>query len=125
MALNCILKGADVFSLAVAVAPVTSWRYYDTIYTEIYNGLPQDNPGGYDDNSPLNFADLLKGKLLLIHGTGDDNVHAQNSYQMAKALVRADKQFDMMLYTDDNHSMWPVGSRHIRRKIVDYVIENL
>jgi dipeptidyl aminopeptidase/acylaminoacyl peptidase len=125
MALNCILKGADVFALAVAVAPVTSWRYYDTIYTEIYNGLPQDNPAGYDDNSPLNFADRLEGKLLLIHGTGDDNVHAQNSYEMAKALVKAGKQFDMMLYTDDNHSMRPTGSRHIRRKIADYVIDNL
>jgi dipeptidyl aminopeptidase/acylaminoacyl peptidase len=125
MALNCILKGADVFALAVAVAPVTSWRYYDTIYTEIYNGLPQNNPSGYDDNSPLNFADRLKGKLLLIHGTGDDNVHAQNSYEMAKALVRAGKQFDMMFYTDDNHSMRPSGSRHIRQKIVNYVINNL
>jgi dipeptidyl aminopeptidase/acylaminoacyl peptidase len=125
MALNCILKGADVFALAVAVAPVTSWRYYDTIYTEIYNGLPQDNPAGYDDNSPLNFADRLTGKLLLIHGTGDDNVHAQNSYEMAKALVKADKQFDMMFYTDDNHSMRPTGSRHIRQKIVEYVIDNL
>jgi dipeptidyl-peptidase-4 len=125
MALNCILKGADVFALAVAVAPVTSWRYYDTIYTEIYNGLPEDNPAGYDDNSPLNFADRLAGKLLLIHGTGDDNVHAQNSYEMAKALVKAGKQFDMMLYTDDNHSMRPTGSRHVRQKIVDYVTRNL
>ncbi|MDR0907908.1 MAG: DPP IV N-terminal domain-containing protein [Rikenellaceae bacterium] len=125
MALNCILKGADVFALAVAVAPVTSWRFYDTIYTEIYNGLPEDNPAGYDDNSPLGFANLLKGKLLLIHGTGDDNVHVQNSLEMARALVGAGKQFDMMLYTDDNHSMRPAGSRHVRQKIVEYVIANL
>ncbi len=125
MALNCILKGADVFKLAVAVAPVTSWRYYDSIYTEIYNGLPQDNPGGYDDNSPINFAENLKGKLLLVHGSGDDNVHVQNSFEMAKALVKAGKQFDMMIYPDDNHSMWPNGSQNVRRKIVDYVIENL
>ena len=125
MALNCILKGADVFKLAVAVAPVTNWRYYDSIYTEIYNGLPQDNPGGYDDNSPINFAENLTGKLLLIHGTGDDNVHVQNSYEMAKALVKAGKQFDMMIYPDDNHSMRPVGAAQVREKIVDYVIENL
>ncbi len=125
MALNCILKGADVFKLAVAVAPVTSWRYYDSIYTEIYNGLPQDNPGGYDDNSPINFAENLKGKLLMMHGSGDDNVHVQNSFEMAKALVKAGKQFDMMIYPDDNHSMRPGGSQNIRQKIVDYIIENL
>ncbi len=116
ISLNCILKGADVFKAAVAVAPVTSWRY---------NGLPQDNPAGYDENSPINYADLLRGKLLLVHGTGDDNVHLQNSMEMAKALVAADKQFDMMTYTDDNHSMWPSGGRHVRQKIVDWVIANL
>jgi dipeptidyl aminopeptidase/acylaminoacyl peptidase len=125
IALNSILKGADVFALAVAVAPVTSWRYYDTIYTEIYNGLPADNPAGYDENSPVNYASLLRGKLLLVHGTGDDNVHVQNSYEMAKALVEADKKFDIMIYPDDNHSMRPTGSTHVRRKIVDYIIGNL
>jgi dienelactone hydrolase len=124
VALNAILKGADVFALAVAVAPVTSWRYYDTIYTEAYNGLPQNNPEGYDDNSPVNYAGLLRGKLLLVHGTGDDNVHVQNSYEMARALVVAGKQFDMMTYTDANHSMSPGGGRHVRAKIVDYVITN-
>ncbi len=125
IALNSILKGADVFAAAVAVAPVTSWRFYDTIYTEIYNGLPTDNPAGYDDNSPINYAGLLRGKLLLAHGTGDDNVHVQNSYEMAKALVAADKKFDMMIYPDDNHSMRPHGSDHVREKIVDWVIANL
>ncbi len=125
VSLNSILKGADVFKAAVAVAPVTSWRFYDTIYTEIYNGLPQDNPAGYDNNSPINYAELLRGKLLLIHGSGDDNVHVQNSMEMAKALVAAGKQFDMMIYPDDNHSMWPSGGLHVRRKIVDWVIANL
>lgn len=125
MALNCILKGADVFKMAVAVAPVTSWRYYDTIYTEIYNGLPQDNPGGYDDNSPIHFAKNLKGKLLLIHGTDDDNVHVQNSMAMAKALIEAGKHFDMMIYPDDNHSMYPTGSHHIRETMIAYTLENL
>lgn len=125
IALNSILKGAEVFKLAVAVAPVTSWRFYDTIYTEIYNGLPQENPAGYDDNSPLHYAHLLQGKLLLIHGTGDDNVHLQNTLEMTKALVAAGKQFDMMTYTDDNHSMRPSGTHHVREKIVEYVKENL
>lgn len=82
MALNCILKGNDVFRIAIAVAPVTSWRFYDTVYTEIYNGMPQDNPSGYDDNSPVRFADRLEGKLLIAHGTADDNVHIQNTYEM-------------------------------------------
>ena len=123
--LGAILKGNDVFALAISVAPVTSWRYYDTVYTEVYNGLPQDNPSGYDDNSPVNFADMLKGKLLLIHGTADDNVHVQNSYMMAEALVKADKKFDMVIYPNDNHSMYPNGSGHIRDKMMRYVIENL
>ena len=125
MALNCILKGADVFKMAIAVAPVTSWRYYDTIYTEVYNGLPQDNAAGYDDNSPINFADRLQGKLLLIHGSADDNVHVQNSMEMASALIRAGKQFDMMIYPDDNHSMVPSGVHNIREKMVEYTLKNL
>lgn len=125
MALGCILKGADVFSMAIAVAPVTSWRYYDTIYTEVYNGLPQDNPSGYDDNSPINFADRLQGKLLIVHGSADDNVHFQNSVEMTRALNRAGKQFDMMVYPDANHSMMPGYSRAIREKMVAYTLENL
>jgi dipeptidyl aminopeptidase/acylaminoacyl peptidase len=125
IALNAILKGADIFAAAVAVAPVTSWRFYDSIYTEIYNGLPQDNPRGYDENSPINYAGLLKGKLLIIHGSGDDNVHVQNTMEMARELVKADKEFDMMIYTDDNHSMIPTGRLHVRRKITDYIINNL
>lgn len=125
MALNCILKGADLFKMAIAVAPVTSWRFYDTVYTEIYNGLPQDNPRGYDDNSPINFAKDLKGRLLLVHGTADDNVHVQNTYRMADALTRADKQFDMRIYTDDNHSMMPSGMFNVREMMVGYTLENL
>ncbi|MDR1671430.1 MAG: S9 family peptidase [Alistipes sp.] len=125
VALNSILKGADVFALAVAVAPVTNWRYYDTIYTEIYNGLPSDNPDGYDKNSPINYAELLRGKLLLVHGSGDDNVHPQNTLEMVRALVAAGCRFDMMIYPDDNHSMMPAGPFHIRRTISDYIIANL
>ncbi len=125
MALNCMLKGGGLFKMAIAVAPVTSWRFYDTIYTEIYNGLPQDNPRGYDENSPINFAKNLDGRLLLVHGTADDNVHVQNTYRMAHALTAANKQFDMRIYTDDNHSMVPGGMYNVREMMVGYTLENL
>lgn len=124
MSLNCILKGADVFSTAIAIAPVTSWRYYDTIYTEIYNGIPQTNAEGYDNNSPINFAHKLKGNLLLVHGTADDNVHIQNSYDMISALNAAGKDFTMLIYPDKNHGMG--DSRHqLMVKCIDYLKANL
>jgi dipeptidyl-peptidase-4 len=125
IALNAILKGANTFSLAVAVAPVTSWRFYDTIYTEIYNGLPSRNPAGYDLNSPINYAGLLRGDLLLIHGSADDNVHLQNTLEMARALTAANKNFDMLIYPDNNHSMAPTARSHVRQKIASYIISNL
>lgn len=127
MALGCALKGDGLFKMAIAVAPVTSWRYYDSIYTEIYNDLPQDNPAGYDDNSPINFADRLsdKTRLLIIHGTADDNVHLQNTMEMAAALNRAGKQYDMMIYPDQNHSMYPSDAANVRRKMIEYTLENL
>ena len=101
-----LLKGNDVFKSAIAVAPVMSWRYYDNIYTERFLGLPKDNPDGYDDNSPLNFADQLKGNYLLIHGTGDDNVHFQNSAEMVERLENAGKQFEFRIYPNKNHSIY-------------------
>lgn len=125
MALNCILHGADVFSAAISVAPVTSWRYYDSVYTERVNGLPQDNPDGYDIPSPIYYADRLKGRLLLMHGSADDNVHPQNTYKMAYELIGAGKKFHMMIYPDDNHSMMPRGRYSVRQKMVDYCLENL
>ena len=125
MALNCILKGADVFSTAIAVAPVTNWRYYDTIYTEIYNGLPQDNPSGYDQNSPIFFADLLQGNLLIAHGTGDDNVHIQNTYEMVNRLVEENKDFEMYIYPDKNHGMAPGGRRHLMNRCIEFLNRNL
>ena len=125
MALNCILKGADVFKMAISVAPVTSWRYYDSVYTERVNGLPQSNAEGYDEPSPIGYAANLKGKLLLMHGTADDNVHVQNTHAMAYEFVKAGKQIDMVMYTDDNHSMVPYGRRNVRQKMVDYCLENL
>ncbi len=125
MALNCILKGADVFKAAIAVAPVTNWRYYDTIYTELYNGLPADNPSGYDGNSPIFFADLLQGKLLIAHGTGDDNVHVQNTYEMVNRLVEAGKDFEMYIYPDKNHGMTPGGRDHLMHRCIDFIQRNL
>ena len=127
MALNCALHGKGLFRMAIAVAPVTSWRYYDTIYTEIYNGLPQDNPKGYDDNSPLSHAEKLadRTRLLIIHGTADDNVHFQNSMEMCHKLNKAGKQYDMMVYPDQNHSMRPSATTLVRQKMIDYTLENL
>ncbi len=125
MALNCILKGADTFKMAISVAPVTSWRYYDSVYTERVNGLPQTNAEGYDEPSPIGYAANLKGKLLLMHGTADDNVHVQNAYAMVHEFVEAGKQIDMMIYTDDNHSMMPYGKVNVREKMVEYCLENL
>ena len=128
MALSCAFKGHGLFRMAIAVAPVTSWRFYDTIYTEIYNDLPQYNAEGYDDHSPLNFARLFndeKTRLLIIHGTADDNVHFQNTAEMARALNRIGKKYDMMIYPDQNHSMMPNDMFNIRQKMIDYTLEHL
>ncbi len=128
ISLSCALKAHGLFKMAIAVAPVTSWRYYDTIYTEIYNSLPQYNAEGYDDNSPINFARLLDDastRLLLIHGTADDNVHLQNTIEMSRALNRAGKQYDMMLYPDQNHSMMPDDTSNVREKMIQYTLQNL
>ena len=126
MSLNCILKGSDVFKMAVAVAPVTNWRFYDTIYTERYMQTPQENPSGYDENSPINHVDKLKGKLLLIHGSGDDNVHVQNSMQMMEALIQANKQFDSQIYPDNNHGIYGGKTRvQLYNKMTNFIKENL
>ena len=128
MALGCALKGDGLFKMAIAVAPVTSWRYYDSIYTENYNGMPQDYPQGYDDNSPINFADRLndqKTRLIIIHGTADDNVHFQNTVEMTRALNKACKLYDMMVYPDQNHSMQPDHMGHVREKMLQYSLDNL
>ena len=101
----CLFKGHDIFKFAVAVAPVTNWRFYDTIYTERYMKTPQENPEGYDLNSPINFVNKLKGNYLLVHGSADDNVHYQNTMEMISALVKENKQFDLFIYPDKNHSI--------------------
>jgi dipeptidyl-peptidase-4 len=114
-------KGGDVFKAAVSVAPVTNWRYYDTVYTERYMRTPQQNPDGYDDNSPINNISGITGNLLIIHGTADDNVHAQNTYEYAEALVQEGIPFDMHLYTNRNHSIFGGNTRlHLYTKIFKY-----
>jgi dipeptidyl-peptidase-4 len=126
MALLCLTKGADVFSMGIAVAPVTNWRFYDNIYTERFMRRPQDNPHGYDDNSPINYADRLKGKLLMIHGTADDNVHLQNSMEMAEQLIKYDKQFQLFMYPDKNHSIYGGNTRHhLYTMMTDFILKNL
>jgi len=100
-----MFRGDGVFAAALAVAPVTDWRFYDTIYTERYMRTPQENPQGYSDGAPLAYADRLKGKFLLVHGTGDDNVHFQNSVRLGQALEAADKQFDFRIYPNKTHSI--------------------
>ncbi|WP_081211836.1 S9 family peptidase [Salegentibacter sediminis] len=126
MSSNAILKGNDVFSLAIAVAPVTSWRFYDTIYTERYMTTPQENPSGYDENSPINHVEKLKGDYLLIHGGGDDNVHLQNTMRMVEALIQANKQFEWAIYPDKNHGIYGGNTRrHLYTKMTNFITENL
>lgn len=123
-----LLKGNDVFKAAIAVAPVMNWRYYDNIYTERYLGLPQDNARGYDDNSPLNFADRLQGNYLLIHGTGDDNVHFQNSAEMVERLENAGKQFEFRIYPNKNHSIYDATGNtrlNLYQLMTDFILRKL
>jgi|SRR5665647_729237 len=105
MSAMCLAKGGDVFKAGISVAPVTNQRYYDTVYSERYMGLPSQNPEGYDENSPVTLAKGIKGKLLLVHGTADDNVHFQNSLEFAEAMVQAGVQFQMMAYVNRNHGI--------------------
>ncbi len=123
---NCILKGNDIFSLAIAIAPVTNWRFYDTIYTERFMGLPKNNSEGYDLNSPLNFAHLLEGDYLLIHGSADDNVHLQNTMRMVEELIQEDKQFEWMIYPDKNHGIYGGNtSIHLYNKMTTFIEKKL
>jgi dipeptidyl-peptidase-4 len=126
MSLLCLLKGNDVFKMGIAVAPVTSWRFYDTIYTERFMRTPQQNASGYDDNSPINYTNRLKGKLLLIHGTADDNVHLQNSMMLIRKLVEDNKQFEMQFYPDQNHNISGDNSTfHLYTCITDFILNDL
>jgi dipeptidyl-peptidase-4 len=122
----CITKGADIFKVGIAVAPVTNWRFYDSIYTERYMRTPEENAEGYDSNSPINHVDKLRGKYLLIHGTADDNVHFQNAIEMTSSLIKSNKQFDVMFYPDKNHGIYGGNTRlHLYTLITDYLDKNL
>jgi dipeptidyl-peptidase-4 len=127
MSSNAIFQANDVFSFAIAVAPVTSWRFYDTIYTERYMTTPQENPGGYDNNSPISHVDEFeKGDYLLIHGSADDNVHVQNTMQLIEALVQANKKFDWRIYPDKNHGIYGGNTRlHLYNVMTDFLMKQL
>ncbi|WP_209331341.1 S9 family peptidase [Lunatimonas salinarum] len=121
-----LMLGHDVFKTAIAVAPVTTWRYYDTIYTERYLQTPQLNAKGYDDYSPITHVDKLKGNYLLIHGTGDDNVHFQNSVDLLNALVAADKQFETFYYPNRNHGIGGGNTTwHLYNMMTDFIKRKL
>ena len=133
MAANGITKGADYISTAVSVAPVTNWRYYDNIYTERYMRTPQENPSGYDDNSPVSNTAMIKGNYLLCHGSGDDNVHYQNAMELIKSMIANGVQFDLMIYPNKNHGIYGGYSEygegectmHLFTKISNFLFEHL
>jgi len=121
-----MFKGAEIFKAGIAVAPVSTWRFYDTIYTERYLQKPQDNPSGYDDNSPLTHASKLKGKFLLVHGTGDDNVHYQNSIALQNELILHGKQFQSFFYPNRTHGISDYNARvHLFTMMTDFILKNL
>ncbi len=126
MTLNALTQAPDVYRMGIAIAPVTHWKYYDTIYTERYNGLPQDNAAGYDKGSPLTYAKNLKGRLLIVHGSGDDNVHFQNTQAMINALVEANRPFSLMVYPNRNHGIYGGNTRqHLYTLLTRFIEENL
>lgn len=126
MASLCALKGNDVFKAAIAIAPVTNWKWYDSIYTERYMRTLKDNNSGYVMNAPVNFAARLEGELLLVHGMSDDNVHFQHTAELAKALIAANKQFDTYFYPNKNHSIFGGKTRlHLYTKMTDFIVNKL
>lgn len=126
MSSNCLLQAPDVFKTAIAVAPVTSWRFYDTVYTERFLSTPQENASGYDQNSPLTYASNLKGRYLLIHGTADDNVHVQNSMRLISELIHLNKDFQWLIYPDKNHGIYGGKTRiQLYTQMTNFLIKNL
>ncbi|MGB3802320.1 MAG: S9 family peptidase [Lewinella sp.] len=126
MALHGILQGSETFAAAIAVAPVTNWKWYDTIYTERYMRTYEENREGYDKNSPINYADRLKGDLLLVHGMGDDNVHFQHTAEMANALIMNNKQFETYFYPNRNHGIYGGPTRlHLYTKMTNFLMNSL
>ena len=124
--LMALTVGKGTFKIGIAVAPPTDWRYYDTVYTERFMRTPQENEKGYNETSPMRRANELQGKLLLIHGSADDNVHFLQSIQYAEALVQANKQFDMHIYKDRDHGIYGGNTRfHLYTKMSNYLFDNL
>jgi dipeptidyl-peptidase-4 len=124
---SCILKGNDVFKMAMAVAPVANWKWYDSAYTERYMHTPAENKTGYEDNAPINFVNRLKGgNFLLCHGMADDNVHWQQSVELANALIAAGKQFETHYYPNRNHGIYGDNATlHLFQKLTDFVLKQL
>jgi dipeptidyl-peptidase-4 len=123
---SCLLHGGEVFKAAIAVAPVTSWKWYDSVFTERYMGTEKENSKGYLENSPVYFADKLEGKYLIIHGLADDNVHFQHSTEMVNALIRANKQFESFYYPSRNHSIYDSNARlHLYTMMTKFLYDNL
>ena len=127
MTLNAMFKFPDLYRAGVSVAPVANQRYYDTIYQERYMGIPSDNVEGFTKGSPINFAHQLKGNLLLIHGTGDDNCHYQATEALINELIRHNKQFSMMAYPNRSHSIREGANtrRHLRKLMTNFFEANL
>ena len=125
--LNSMFKYPDVFAVGMAVAPVPDQRLYDTIYQERYMGLPQDNAEGYDAGSPITHAEGLQGDLLIVHGTGDDNVHFQGTERLINRLVELNKPFTMMAYPNRSHGIYEGRgtSRHVFELLTRYLHEHL
>lgn len=122
----CLLKGNDVFKAALAVAPVTNWKWYDSIYTERYMRTEKENPDGFKNNSPIYFADRLKGNYFLAHGVTDDNVHFQNSVEMNRSLIKAGKQFEFHMYPNSNHGIYSEGATmHLYNAMTDFIFRKI
>ncbi len=126
MAALGLSKGNDIFKAAISVAPVTNWRYYDNIYTERFMRTPAQNGANYDDNSPINHVEKIKGKYLLIHGTADDNVHFQNTVEMVDAMIKKGVKFDSEFYPNKNHGIGGAKTRlHLYDRMTTFILNNL
>jgi dipeptidyl-peptidase 4 len=124
--LMCLTKGADVFKTGIAVAPVTDWKYYDDIYTERFMRTPKENQVGYEESSVLNYVDSLKGKLLIVHGSADDNVHFQNTMEFINAMITANKYYEMLVYPNRNHFILGPNTRyHLYKNLTEFIYKNL
>jgi dipeptidyl-peptidase-4 len=127
MTLNAMFRYPEVYHTGISVAPVPDQRYYDTIYQERFMSTPQDNPDGYFEGSPVNFAHRLEGNLLLVHGTGDDNVHYQGSEALINELVKHNKYFSFMSYPNRSHGIYEETgtTRHVYGTLTRYLNDNL